>query len=171
MNDENAFKLNLLAKYEEYPLFVETGTATAVTAIGACDIFDHVFTIELDFDYYLEAVVKMCKHNNMTALYGDSGKVLEKLLYGLDQPCVILLDAHFVGDGVSGEFGHTPVLQELEAIFPSYKETHYPHVVLIDDYRLFGFDPAYPNVQAIKDLCERIGYKFQVFGDVMVLSP
>lgn len=169
---ENKYKLRLLSKFgKRYSTFVETGTAGAVTSISASNIFNKVYTIELDFDFYLSAIEKSCKVNNVFPVYGDSGTVLGPLLHALDEPCVILLDAHYVGDGVVSEDGDTPIVKELEMIFPGNKETHYPHVVLIDDYRLFGVDPSYPSVSYIKEFCDRINYSFLVKDDIMVLTP
>lgn len=172
MSLENFNKLDLLSRYsKDYSVFVETGTAGAVTSIAAGEIFDAVYTIELNFDFYISAIEKTYGISNVFPLYGDSSIVLGKILNAIDKPCIILLDAHFVGDGVIGVSGHTPVEDELEAIFPSYKETHYKHIVLVDDIRLFGEDENYPTVEFLQNFCKKIGYKYFIENDIMVMHP
>lgn len=171
LNKENLLKIKIIEKYNSGNLstFVETGTASATTAILASEIFKSVYTIDINFDFYLSAVEKTFRLKNVFPLYGDSPLVLNSLLFAIDEPSVILLDAHDVGDGIRGT-EEAPILKELETIFPSNKHTYHPHLVLIDDARLLDSNPEYPTFSQIKDFAERIGYEVVLDSDILVLK-
>ena len=169
--EENLQKIEIINKHKHgLDIFIETGTAGAVTSSLASQFFKKVYTIDLNFDFYLAAIEKTFSLGNVFPLWGDSPKVLNSILFGVDGPCVILLDAHDVGDGVRGT-EEAPVLQELEIIFPSYKEKWYRHVILIDDARLFGSNPNYPSLQDLQAVADRIGYAVKVENDIIVMVP
>lgn len=47
-----------------------------------------------------------------------------------------------------------PVIEELHAIM---KNTKHPFKVVIDDARLFGTDPTYPELEVIQDILAKDG--------------
>lgn len=169
MDKQARIKIDLLSRYPRHGVFIETGTAQAFTATRASMDYEKVYTIELDFGFYLNAVKKFAHSTSIFPIYGDSAEVLPALLSVLDEPCVILLDAHYVGSGARGE-SDTPVREELEAIFPSGRQRHLPHVVLIDDARLFGADPAYPTIESIEKFAARVGFQTEIKDDIIRMT-
>ena len=64
----------------------------------------------------------------------------------LQQPALFWLDGHYsAGDTARGE-KDTPLYEELEQIL---RAPDLGHVIVIDDARCFGSDPAYPTLPAL----------------------
>jgi hypothetical protein len=131
------------AKHSKYRVFVETGTAVGYTTGALLDDFERIYTIELGEAAHAEARRKFAPFPKVTALRGDSAKVLPYVLGLLATPAVFWLDAHYSGDGTARGSVDTPIAEELRLVF----ESGLPHVVLVDDMRLFGVDPAYPSME------------------------
>lgn len=127
------------------PTFIETGSGDGSTTAALIEEFDRLFTIELNHGFYLHCVKRFLREPKVTPLWGDSEEVLKEVLWALDEPAVFWLDAHYdKSGGVQGR-QETPIEIELAEIFK------YPHrhVILIDDARLFGPDPAYPTLDQV----------------------
>lgn len=164
-------KFSLIEEFSDpNGIFIETGTAGGTTSQHAAGFFSHVYTIELDFGFYDQAVQRFFDNDKVTPVYGDSAIMLGSILYKLKGPATILLDAHFVGSGAMGESGHTPVVEELKAIFPNGGSI-YPHIVLIDDARLFSSDPAYPTMTWVSGFADTINYDMITKDDIIRLTP
>jgi hypothetical protein len=113
--------------------------------------FDHIWTIELGDRLYAEAQEKFRDATNVHLIHGDSGRELGRLIPQLDAPALFWLDAHYSGGPLRGATSargekDTPILEELDQLLRA-AEPH--HVVVIDDARLFGTDPAYPTLDDI----------------------
>lgn len=147
--------------------FVETGTADGSTTAALVADFDRLYTIELDEGYYLHNLKRFAHEPKVLAMWGDSTVVLRELLLVLDRPAVFWLDAHFSG-GRRGPVD-TPIEAELREIF--FRPN--PGVVLIDDMRLFGTDPAYPTVEWIEALLgtSEGDWEWEVRSDIMRITP
>ena len=145
--------------------FVETGTGPATTTAALVDCFDSIYTIELDWHFYLSAVCRFANTPKVLPIYGDSVKVLNRLTKVLNRPALYWLDAHFCG-GIKGS-EETPILGELaEIVFPG------PHnVILIDDASMFGADPEPPHTERWPSMDEiRLalpGYRLLVLDDII----
>jgi len=149
-------------------VFIETGTASGVTSEYAASIFRQVYSIDLNVEFYQEAFFgKFFNHDNLHAIYGDSATVLGRLLSNMESPCVILLDAHYVGDGVKSPIGDTPIKNEIETIASS----NFRHVILVDDMRLFGVDESYPDSDFLVDFAVKKNYKIITKDDIARLVP
>lgn len=115
-------------------VFIETGTGYAETTELASGIFRKVHTIELSEVLYKRATDKFGKTKNVTCHFGDSKKILPKLIAQLDEPIIFYLDAHYSGGLAAFGEEEVPLLEELKVI----KTREYPDIIIIDDLRLFG---------------------------------
>lgn len=164
----------ILRKYgKRYGLkvFIETGTADGNTPAALLDDFDQLYTIEVGEAAYRRARRRFVNTAKVLCLWGDSAEVLPQVLKVVgDQPALLWLDGHYCGGDRGAE--DTPILAELEAIFA----TGPPHVVLIDDARLFeGMthfgEHDWPHVDAVRELAEKHGYTYKCEDDIIRLTP
>lgn len=130
------------------------------------NVFQHIYSIELDETYALRAQRKFATKPHITILKGDSATILPKILEKIDSPCLFWLDAHYsAGNTARGDID-TPIIQELEAIL------HHPvktHVILIDDAREFVGKGDYPKIETLKRMFEqrRPYWNFDVVDDII----
>lgn len=130
-----------LARRYSLRLFVETGTSFGDMVRAMIPHFDRIWTIELGDQLYAEAQEKFRDERKVQLIHGDSGRELGRLLPQLDAPALFWLDA----TSARGE-KDTPILEELDHILGAADTRH---VVVIDDARLFGTDPAYPTLDTV----------------------
>lgn len=140
-----------LAKRYSLRLFVETGTSFGDMVRAMIPHFDRIWTIELGDRLYAEAQEMFRDARNVELIHGDSGTELGRLIPTLDAPALFWLDAHYSGGPLRGATSargekDTPILEELDHILGAVEARH---VMVIDDARLFGTDPAYPTVDAV----------------------
>jgi hypothetical protein len=141
-------------------LFIETGSGDGCTARQLANDFDRVFTIEISAYKYFGVWGALLPFPHVLPIHGDSSIVLPHLLNQLDEPATFWLDAHYDGgDGGRGVVD-TPICDELFFIFAAKRSR--PNVILIDDARFFGTDPAYPTVSwiegAVGEWCKGFGW-------------
>lgn len=157
--------------YKITATFVETGTADHLTVQALEPFFPRLYTIELDEGFYHQAWCAFMDKPHVTALYGDSKVVLEHLVYRLRGPALFWLDAHYCG-GVKGD-EDTPIQTELRHIF-QYRQNE-KNLILIDDARLFGTDPAYPTIKWVEDFIAAqpgiLRYQVYVEDDIIHIVP
>jgi hypothetical protein len=128
-------------------VFVETGTFLGDTVEALRGCVDQVYSIELAPALYEKARQRFKDAKNVQLIHGDSGKEIGALVPRLKGPALFWLDGHYCyGETAKGE-SDTPILQELEVILTSPEKRH---VIIIDDARLFGRDPAYPSIKKLK---------------------
>lgn len=121
---------------DEYPIFVETGTHKGNTVLGLHSYFSDLYTIELSVKYYSEFNAEN-PHLKIHTFLGDSSIVLLDIIPSLNGKAVFWLDGHFSsGDTAQGD-KDCPLIEELSAIDKLYSFDK--AVIIIDDYRLFGF--------------------------------
>ena len=143
-----------LALKEKYNLmdFIETGTLVGHTAEWAAVHFRYVFSTDISQRPELKS------HGNLWFFNADSVEFLGATPFV--EPTLIWLDAH------TNE--SCPVLLEIEAI--NYSPL--PHVILVDDARLFGDLPAWPSknevLAALADGGRRTVHEVD---DVLVAEP
>ena len=142
---ENMHKIQDLNLIED---MIETGTYDARSSIFFSMLFNNVHTIELfeDINPYSGISFKNLynwikeTHKNINFYFGDSAKILnEILLQHTTTRFLILLDAH--------TSNYSPILNELIAIKNNSKRND--HVIIIDDYNLFG-TIGYPTKDELK---------------------
>jgi hypothetical protein len=114
--------------------FVETGSYDGRTIQQALDCgYKHVISIELGLSYYQTCQRRFEGDDRVTLYFGDSCKMLPKMLSGIQTPATLWLDAHIQEDIVGDE--PAPILAELAIIARSKVVDH---TIMIDDRRLMG---------------------------------
>lgn len=149
--------------------FVETGTADGATCEYLRQDFDHLYTIEIVPSLHEFSKKRLQDYSNIELLLGDSTSILPPLLARINAPCFFWLDGHFCGSREARGLKDTPVEDELQIILA----TKIPHIIIIDDARLFGRDPAYPTIERIRELVtgQDIEYDFSYVDDMMRAIP
>lgn len=156
-------------RFSSIRTFVETGTANGDTCYALQEYFTRLYTIELVPSSYESSRTRLQEFEQIKCLFGDSAQVLPQLLAEINEPCLFWLDGHWSGSLEARGAVDTPVASELATIFA----TGLPHVILIDDARLFGRDPAYPTLEWVRDLAtsQHIGFDFSYSDDIMRVVP
>lgn len=126
--------------------FVETGTLFGDTLGAVHKSFARSVSVELDPTLHAVASRRFRRCPDVVVLQGDSGKVVPQILAMLNQPAVFWLDAHYSGGFTARGEIDTPLMVELVAIL---RHAVKGHVVLIDDAREMGTNPAYPTLQEV----------------------
>ncbi len=156
--------------------FVETGTNRAETAVWAADHFDSVVTVEGYKPLYEQAVNDHGHRTNIQFIHGDSREHIESVTQSLLEPAIFWLDAHWCGEHTFGRSDECPVIGELEALNTS----SVPHIILIDDARLFIAPPPaphqadhWPNIATLCDLLTSPSRRryVAIHADVIVAVP
>jgi hypothetical protein len=122
-------------------VFVETGTNRAETSVWASQNFESVYTVEAYEPLYRKAVETYGSRKNIKFLKGDSRTHIRELTKTLKEPAIFWLDAHWCGEQTFGKSDECPLVGELEIL----NNCAVPHVVLIDDARLFLAPPPLPH--------------------------
>ncbi len=128
-------------------VLVETGTLHGEMADTMKPYFNRIYSIELGKDLYEKAKQRFEGDRRIEIIHGDSGTELGNLLPRIGQPALFWLDAHYSGGVTVGGGSDTPIYKELTHIFDSRQRGH---VIIIDDARCFGIDPAYPTIEALR---------------------
>jgi hypothetical protein len=159
-----------LAERFDLRILVETGTFYGDMVEAMRDRFQRIYSIELSDALYEKARDRFRGVAAIEILHGDSGAVLGALVPRLDRPALFWLDGHYsAGETARGE-RDTPILQELSHIFEGPDRGH---VIVIDDARHFGVDPAYPSLDALSRFVEskRSGSTITVEDDSIRITP
>lgn len=170
--DERAAVIRDYAERFGLRVLVETGSGDGITAGNLAPHFDRVFTIEISPSKYYGVWGALVNHRNVLPILGDSADVLPHLLNKIDDPAIFWLDGHYDGGDSGRGAVDTPICDELFTIFAHPRQR--PNVVLIDDARLFGTDPAYPSVDWIKGRVHQWGndeYGVYVSEDIIRIVP
>lgn len=123
--------------------FVETGTAWGDGTESAVEHFERIWTIELSQPQFAGASQRLSPYGHVTCLFGPSEEWLREIVPSLNRPTIFWLDGHYSGPGTACYQQECPVLQELDAL----RALQGPHVILIDDARLFGTTPPPPHAE------------------------
>ena len=148
---------------------IETGTFLGDMVEAQRDQFETIYSIELSEKLFRKAVRRFKTYSKIKILQGDSGVVLNKLVGEINTPILFWLDGHY-SEGITAKgTKECPVREELEAIF----KRHLPHIILIDDARLFNGTHDYPTIDEIKQLIIKSGthYSLIVKDDIIRLIP
>ena len=137
-----------IARDKKARVFVETGTYLGDTTWWFRNDFERLYTIEVDPFLNDQAKSRYARMHHIEALLGDSSNVLVGVVPSIESKALYWLDGHYsAGITGSGE-SHCPVMAELAAIYGCARA---PFVIVIDDARCFGTDPAYPAVSAVRE--------------------
>lgn len=122
--------------YTDFPVFVESGTFMTETTHIVADLFEKVYTIELEPGLYERAVSIFKENPAVDVIFGDTLKILPTILESETRNSIFWLDGHNSGPGTAVGEVDFPALEECEIIDNQYKGEF--ALVLIDDVRLFG---------------------------------
>lgn len=162
----------LLEYAQRYGLqtFVETGTYYGDTTEAMRSHFDRVYSIELSDELFARASRRFRNAPDVELLHGDSGEVLPRVVRHLDEPALFWLDGHYSGGETARGTDETPVLAEVRCVLESPVRGH---VMVIDDARLFGTDPAYPTLEELGSVINAVrpGLVIVVENDSIRVTP
>ncbi|MBW6486950.1 MAG: hypothetical protein K0B01_12455 [Syntrophobacterales bacterium] len=151
-------------------VLVETGTYYGEMVEAMRGIFKHIYSIELSRELYEKARKRFNGEKHIELIWGDSGVELEKIMGKLDQPALFWLDGHYsAGETARGD-KDTPIYEELNHILNAKNRRN---VIVIDDARLFGGDPAYPGREELFAFIKsrRPDVNIVVQGDSIRITP
>ena len=157
------------AKKFDIKIFIETGTYKGGTVMSVKNIFNEIYSIELDQSLYKNASNKFSKYQHIHIIQGDSSKVLPSILSKIDEPSLFWLDGHYSADITAKGDLNTPILKELELILNHHIKNH---IILIDDARLFVGVDDYPTIGELKIFLGKINPKlnFEVEDDIIRIT-
>lgn len=168
MSDQDYQREAILEHMGSLTTFVETGSAIGETSAWAATVFEKVYTIEFQENYYIAVLQRFWDTDNVTCIRGDSAVLIEAVEWMLPGPTVFWLDGHYDGGpkDVIAPSGMTPVWKELDVTL----STRRGHVVLVDDARLFTGE-GYPTLESVEELAASRGYSFENRNDVLRMLP
>ena len=137
-----------IARDTSAKVFVETGTYLGDTTWWFRNDYEKLYTVEVDPFLYEQARRRFAGCANVEVFCGDSSSVLADIVPHVDRKALYWLDGHYSAGITGSGASHCPVIAELNAI---YERAKAPFVIVVDDARCFGDDPAYPTVAAIQD--------------------
>jgi predicted O-methyltransferase YrrM len=149
---------------------VETGTYLGDMVEAMKDEFDRIYSIELGEELYRKACQRFRDYPEIVLLRGDSADVLPKLVPKLDGAILFWLDGHW-SEGITARGRkETPIVEEVECIL---RARNPGHVILVDDARLFGTNPAYPTLDEVRRHVHSIRPQMdlRVEADIMRVTP
>jgi len=117
------------------PVFIETGSYIGDgirAALGAG--FPQIISIEVNDFFYQICKNAFVESTNVELCFGDSIKVLSRVLENINERCTFWLDGHYMSDPHTlGGVMPVPLMEELKiiAVHPIKN-----HTILIDDIRL-----------------------------------
>lgn len=141
------------AKNEQINTFVETGTYLGIMVSSIKNIFDSIYTIELDPRLYRHCKKKFSKFENIKVIYGDSRKKLPQLMKKIRRPAIFWLDAHYSSIITAGKDDKSTIVEELEAILNHDVKNH---IILIDDAHAFKGARGFPSIDSLRNLLTNI---------------
>ncbi len=174
-NSLKSFFLKELARDFNCNVFVESGTFAGDTSLTASKIFTAVHTIELSYELYQKAVLRLGNIENIYVYQGDSQRVLPQILGSIKGKIIFWLDGHYSAGVTAKSKKDTSIVEELKAIKNSGIRDS---LILVDDVRYFLHPNMpkdlstkdYPSLGEICDLIHEIDehYCFTVIGDVLM---
>jgi hypothetical protein len=150
-------------------ILIESGTFFGDTTWALRNYFRRIYTVEVEVTLAALARERFKGCRSVTPVEGDSATALRWICSELDGPSLFFLDGHYSG-GITGKGSKVcPVLEELLAIFTL---TNYPFRIVIDDARLFGTDPFYPNLAVIEEFLAAQGrlMRMRIENDAILIS-
>lgn len=151
-------------------VLVETGTFIGDMIYMMEPYFEKLYTIELSRELYERAQKRFAGKTKINLLNGDSGELLGKVVDELNVPAIFWLDGHYSAGPTAKADLNTPIRAELQTIFRS----GLPHVILIDDARLFNGQEDYPTIDEVRVITEQLTtgrYSFKVEDDIIHILP
>ncbi len=145
---------------------VETGLYYGDTLAMLCGEFEELHSIELSPRLVARGRRRFARQARVRIHQGDSGEVLSTVLRDLGRPAVLWLDGHYSGPLTARGPTDTPLTREIDA---ALRWGTPDDVLLVDDARLLGVDPAYPSVRDIEETIKtaHADWKVSLESDVL----
>lgn len=162
-------KIDIISNYAlrfNTKIFIETGTYLGQTIDDLKNLFESIYSIELDKKLYIHAKKIFTKNKSINILQGDSSIILPKILNLIKKPTLFWLDAHYSKGITAKGKKETPIINEINTISRSRINNH---VILIDDAREFTGKNDYPKISDLKKLIHRKfkNYKITINNDII----
>lgn len=151
---------NFIDKYR-YGVFIETGTFKGDTLYRLKDKFIKIYSIELSEYYYNLTKNKLKDIDNINLILGDSADKLTDLVKFIDEPIFFWLDGHYSSGLTAKAEKECPIIEEIDSIFDNNPKK-FPHVILIDDARLFDGTHDYPTFSFLKNYIKSKDKRYSV---------
>lgn len=150
-------------------ILVETGTYLGDMVEAQRNHFKKIYSIELSERLFNKAQKRFKAYLHIKILQGDSGIVLNKLINEIDKPALFWLDGHYSHGMTAKGDKECPVPEELDTILKS----PLPHIILIDDARLFNGTHDYPTIEQIIEIIRSNNrqYLVEIKDDIIRLTP
>lgn len=151
-------------------ILVETGTYFGDMVAAMRGHFDRIYSIELDKELCERARRRFSGDETVSVINGDSGIELGNIVGKLEQPALFWLDGHYSAGETARGVKDTPILDELAHISSARCRGS---VVIIDDARAFGADPAYPTIEELREFirAKMPGAKIEIECDSIRITP
>ena len=162
--------LKVYAKRFKAKILVETGTFYGDMIEAMKHNFDYIFSIELSKELYEKAKERFQDEDHIELINGDSGSELGNILERINQPSLFWLDGHYSSGITAKGSKDTPVYEELNHILNAQD---LGHVIIIDDARCFGSDPAYPSIEELTEFIKskKPDTSILVQDDIIRITP
>lgn len=160
-----------IARDAEARNFVETGTYLGDTTWEYRNDFDRIDSIEVEPYLHEQAARRFRGFNHITIHRGDSSVVLPEIIPSLRGKTLYWIDGHYSAGITGAGKSHCPVFAEIQAIFTLSRD---PCVIVIDDARCFGTDPAYPRIDDVRSQVAQLSNgraALAVENDMIVIRP
>jgi hypothetical protein len=139
INDLSKLKVDRL--FQNYPVFIETGTYMGETIFTMEPLFQQLHTIEIKEAFYLRAS-GLYGGNKIKFHLGDSSVELQYVCKSLDKPVLFFLDGHWSAGNTGRGCKDCPLYEELGHIIECLNQKC---IIIVDDVRLFGMGPNKGN--------------------------
>ena len=166
-------KQRVLQEYAEryrLKIFIETGTYRGDMVEAMKPLFRKIYSIELGDELFQKAKRRFKRDAHIELIHGDSGTELGRIMPRLDEPALFWLDGHYSAGDTARGAKDTPIYEELDHIL---RAPDLGHVIVIDDARCLGSDPAYPTLPALRAfvLAKRPHARIAVADDSVRITP
>lgn len=161
--------LNYAKKYK-LKVLVETGTYYGDMVEAMRKNFDRIYSVELSKDLFDKAKERFKTAHNIELILGDSGKEIANIINKINERALFWLDGHY-SEGVTAKGEKdTPILEELDTILSGPRRGN---VIIIDDARSFGTNPAYPTIKELKEFVKLKKENVDIFiqNDSIRITP
>jgi len=157
-------------KQSGYSILIETGTYLGDMVEAQKNNFRRIISIELDQHLYQRAKDKFAKNKHIEIYQGASSRVLLQIMTDVKEPAIFWLDGHY-SEGITAKgVKETPIYEELTAILNG---SSLPHILLIDDARLFTGEGDYPTIKDLSVFIKKKvqNYEILVKEDIIRMMP
>ncbi len=161
--------LKKIARKSKINIFIETGTFNGATVKSMKPFFKKIISIEVFPEFVNSAKEKFKRDDNIEIIEGDSGILLSKILFDINEPVFFWLDGHYSGEGTGKGALETPIIKEIESIL-NHKIKN--HLILIDDARCFNGTSDYPKLEDFFNFVKRLNpsVSYEVKKDMIIIK-